>query len=81
MTIDELLAKCECLYHMAEDGSWPNIMTHGLLSTSALLTLYKKTEKERQKYESEWRPGRMCLSCDSMVDSFLRDQIQCLLKS
>ncbi len=75
MKIEELLAGCQHLYHMAEDGSWPNIEKYGLLSTSALLTLYKKTGSEREKYESEWRPRRMPISCDGMEDACLRDQI------
>jgi len=60
---------------MAEDGSWPNIKKYGLLSTSALLTLYKITGSERKQYESEWRSQRMLISCDGMEDAWLRDQI------
>jgi len=75
MKIDELIAGCQYLYHMAEDGSWPNISRIGLLSTSALLTLYKYTGSEREQYESKWRPHRMSISCDDMEDAWLRDQI------
>jgi len=75
MKIEELLASCQYLYHMAEDGSWPNIERNGLLSTSALLTLYGITGSEREKYESEWRSHRMPISCDGMEDACLRDQI------
>jgi hypothetical protein len=35
-----LIARYPVLYHMAEDGAWPSIRTHGLLSTRALLDLY-----------------------------------------
>ncbi|MFC1912170.1 DUF7002 family protein [Chloroflexota bacterium] len=75
MKIEELLDSCQYLYHMAEDGSWPNIEKYGLLSTSALLTLYKKTGSEREQYESEWRHQRMPISCEGMEDACLRDQI------
>ncbi len=75
MKIDDLLADCQYLYHMAEDGSWPNIESRGLLSTSALLTLYKYTGDERKQYESEHRPCRMSISCEGMEDAWLRDQI------
>jgi len=40
MLINDLIAKYPKLYHMAEDGSWPNIQKLGLLSTSALLTKF-----------------------------------------
>lgn len=75
MRIEELLASCQYLYHMAEDGSWSNIKKYGLLSTSALLTLYKITGSERKQYESERRSQRMLISCDGMKDACLRDQI------
>lgn len=75
MKNEELIASCQYLYHMAEDGSWPNIEKYGLLSTSALLTLYKYTGSDREQYESEWRPSRMTISCDGMEDAWLRDQI------
>lgn len=75
MKIEKLLADCKYLYHMAEDGSWPNIERRGLLSTSGLLTLYKYSGDERKPYESEWRSCRMSISCDGMEDAWLRDQI------
>ena len=75
MTIEELIANNSKLYHMAEDGSWPNIQKHGLLSTSALLTLYGYTGIDRERFESEWRPERMPISCDGLEDAWLRDQI------
>ena len=75
MRIEELFANYQYLYHMAEDGSWPNIEKYGLLSTSALLTLYKKNGSEREKYESEWRSHRMPIFCAGMEDACLRDQI------
>jgi hypothetical protein len=42
--LQELLADCLVLYHMAERGSWGSIQRHGLLSTSALLDLTKCAE-------------------------------------
>jgi hypothetical protein len=45
------------LYHMAEAGSWPLIQKHGLLSTAALLDLYKVTGCRRHQIEAEHRPN------------------------
>lgn len=35
------------LYHMAEDGSWPSIRDRGLLSTQAIVNLYKPDDQAR----------------------------------
>lgn len=48
------------LYHMARAGSWKSIRKHGLLSTSALLDLFKV--KEREQIESCRRPQSVRLS-------------------
>jgi Family of unknown function (DUF7002) len=44
------------VYHMAEAGSWAQILEHGLLSTSALLDLYAYEGEERIPIESCRRP-------------------------
>jgi hypothetical protein len=50
------LAECyPVLYHMAEDGSWPSIREHGLLSTSALLDLFEVRGEKRREIESSHR--------------------------
>jgi hypothetical protein len=35
--LEELIADCPTLYHMAQRGSWESVKVRGLLSTSALL--------------------------------------------
>ena len=75
MTVEELIAKCQNLYHMAADGSWPNIQKYGLFSTSALLTLYGYSGIERERIESEWRPKKTPISCEGLEDAVIRDQI------
>jgi len=75
MRTEDLVSLCPKLYHMAEDGSWPNIQKLGLLSTSALLTTYGYSGVEREKIESEWRSQRVPISCDSLDDAWIRDQI------
>lgn len=75
MRIEDLAKSSPKLYHMAEDGSWPSIHKHGLLSTSALLTLYHYSGTKREKIESEWRPKKTTISCDGLKDAVIRDQI------
>ena len=54
-TIDQLVSKYPRLFHMAESGTWERIQEHGLLSTTALLDLFKVEEPKRSRIESEWR--------------------------
>ncbi len=75
MIIDKLIANSSELYHMAEESSWPNIQKHGLLSTSAILTLYGYIGTERDKIESEWRSNKIKISCHGLEDACIRDQI------
>jgi len=75
MRTEDLIKCSPKLYHMAEDGSWPNIQRYGLLSTSAILTLYGYCGTEREKFESEWRPQKTIISCDGLEDAIIRDQI------
>ncbi|GGE21488.1 hypothetical protein GCM10011390_46010 [Aureimonas endophytica] len=55
--LDELLADCPRLFHMAEAGSWPAIRRHGLLSTSALLDLCDVAPERRPAIEAARRPA------------------------
>jgi hypothetical protein len=41
---------------MAEEGSWPSIQQHGLLSTTALLDLFEVPADERHALEARRRP-------------------------
>lgn len=74
MLISDLIANYPELYHMAEDGSWPNIKKHGLLSTSALLTLYRYGGPKRSKIECKFRRKKGLISCDGLEDAKIRDQ-------
>ena len=49
------------LYHMAEAGSWPLILNHGLLSTSALLDLLECPPDQQELIESRHRPEKVHL--------------------
>ncbi len=74
MDKDFLIAKYPRIYHMAEDNSWRSIEKYGLLSTSALLSLYKYEGYKKMALECEWRPKRHILSCQGLEDAVLRDQ-------
>lgn len=78
MKVGELVALYPRLYHMAEDSSWPSIHKYGLLSTSALLTLYGYTGTKREHIESQWRPEKVTISGKGLRDAVIRDQNQCL---
>jgi hypothetical protein len=72
--LDELLTDCPTLFHMAERGSWQSICKRGLLSTTALLDLYKIKGKERAKIESERRPQGVPLTAPALPRAVVRDQ-------
>ncbi|WP_437911052.1 DUF7002 family protein [Sorangium sp. So ce327] len=62
------------LYHMAEAGSWPGIMRHGLLSTSALLDLFEVHGPKRDAIESAHRPGSLTITHAVHGTAVIRDQ-------
>ena len=62
------------LWHMAEDGSFNSISTHGLLSTSSLLDLYGIGGKERIALVSKRRPESVTISRDGFPNAIIRDQ-------
>lgn len=74
MQVEDLINGYPKLYHMAELGSWDNIQTFGLLSTSALLDLYGINGKQRVDIESTHRPGCISISKSGMADAVVRDQ-------
>lgn len=62
------------LYHMAEEGSWPSIRRHGLLSTSALLDRCRVSGRRRAGIESEIRPRSVRISGEEFGRAVIRDQ-------
>ena len=62
------------LYHMAEAGSWPGIMRHGLLSTSALLDLFEVRGPDRNTIESTHRPESLTITHPLHGTAVIRDQ-------
>ena len=73
--LDELLADCPTLYHMAERGSWPSIRAIDLLSTSALLDSYEVSGLTRYGIEAQRRPSGVALSNAGRAQAVVRDQL------
>ncbi|MAM71661.1 MAG: hypothetical protein CMP91_11015 [Gammaproteobacteria bacterium] len=74
MEIKELISIYPTLYHMAEFGSWENIKANGLLSTSALLDLYKINGQKRQQIETCHRSESITINCQGLPTAVVRDQ-------
>ena len=74
VTLDEIAEIHPRLYHMAEQGSWPSICKHGLLSTTALLDLFAIEGQERFRIESELRRGMVPITNNSGESAWIRDQ-------
>lgn len=73
--LNELLADCPILFHMAEHGSWSSILARGLLSTTALLDLYEVDGEERNRIEAKRRPAGIPLHHPNLPGAVVRDQI------
>jgi hypothetical protein len=59
---------------MAEDGSWPNIKKHGLLSTSALLDKWECSGPKREAIECKLRPEKVSIYHKDYGKAVIRDQ-------
>lgn len=59
---------------MAQDGSWPSIAEHGLLSTTALLDLYEIAGDEREALEQRHRPQSVPIARQGLPGAVVRDQ-------
>ncbi len=63
------------VYHMAEDGSWPSIRERGLLSTRALVNLYRPDDEIKAEILTTVRRRKITLTRDGMPDAIIRDQL------
>jgi uncharacterized protein DUF7002 len=63
------------LYHMAEDGTWPSIQRHGLLSTLAIVDLYQPDPGQRAAILSQVRRRGITLESDALGAMRIRDQL------
>jgi len=62
------------LFHMAWKGSWENIRKYGLLSTQALVELYKLSPEQSNLLLQNHRPEWVEISCDGLGKATVRDQ-------
>ena len=62
------------LYHVAEDGAWPSIQEHGLLSTRALTDLFDVKEPIRKKILHEVRKSSVIIHHEKHGSVVIRDQ-------
>lgn len=74
MEKQELIKMYSPVYHMAEDGSWENILKHGLLSTSALLDKWGYSGRKREEIEMEYRREKKTISHPELGEIVIRDQ-------
>lgn len=74
MDEQRLIERHPRLWHIAEDGSWPVIRQHGLLSTRALLDLHGITGGRRAALESEQRRQCETIEGRGLPPATLRDQ-------
>ena len=62
------------LNHIAWGGSWPNIKANRLLSTRALLRLYRKDGQEIARLTRRRRGHWFRIGCPGMPEAVLRDE-------
>jgi hypothetical protein len=74
VTADGLAELYPRLYHMAEPDSWESILRHGLLSTSALLTLFSVQGESRRKIELCRRENSQEIAHPTHGRAVIRDQ-------
>lgn len=74
MDRDELIAQHPVLFHMAEDGTWPSIREHGLLSTAALVELYQLPDDLRREVLDGVRRSSITLHHPDLPPAVVRDQ-------
>lgn len=69
-----LLERHPVLYHMAEDGMWPSIQRHGLLSTRALVELFDPPAEVREEILRQVRRTSRTLEHAQHGKIIVRDQ-------
>lgn len=69
----QLLEHSPQLFHVTEAGAWQFVMKHGLLSTSALLDLYRVDAQTRAQIESQPRRADVVLDDPALGRAVVRD--------
>ena len=73
MEASDLIRNYPRLYHMAQADAWEGIVAHGLLSTSALLTLFEVPSAERDAIEASRRPEPVPIAHKVHGQAVIRD--------
>jgi hypothetical protein len=74
VTPEDLIERYPVLYHMAEDGTWPSVRRHGLLSAVALLDLFEASAPLRTQVLGEVRRDKTLLRHPTHGTAVIRDQ-------
>jgi hypothetical protein len=72
--VEQLIENHPVLFHMAEDGTWPQIEEHGLLSTLALVDLFEPPADVRESILGSVRRKSIALKSDVHGPAVVRDQ-------
>ena len=75
LDVSELIDRYPILYHMAEDGTWPSIQHHGLLSTTALVDLFEIEGPTREQILNEVRTKTISITHPDHGTAAIRDQL------
>lgn len=75
MTPEDLAALHPRLYHLTDPGALPGILRHGLLPTSALLSLFEVTGARRHAIERRRRPASVRLSHPEHGEAVITDNL------
>jgi len=71
---DHLIALYPRLYHMAQEGSWPAISHHGLMTTTQLVDSSSSPADVRAVITGRRRPKSLAIECDGLGTVVIRDQ-------
>ncbi len=74
MNLNQLLALYPRLYHMAQEGSWPAISGHGLMTTSQLVDASSAPAEVRAAITKQRRPRSVAIECADLGTVMIRDQ-------
>ncbi len=75
MRAEELAARHPRLFHLTAPGNLPGILRHGLLATSALLTLFEVADDGRAALEAAPRPDGVVLRHPVQGEAGLTDNL------
>jgi hypothetical protein len=74
MERSELIRLSPVLFHMTEDGMWPSVRAHGLLSTRAIVDLFDPTETVRTSILGGVRKKSVVIEHPQHCCAVIRDQ-------